>query len=601
MLATSSGFDKNSANRADIDVLVKSNGYALTNITNGTTILEPSDYTVTGSVYTIHKDFLGGLTEGSTLLGFDFGSITIPLTISVKDTSGSDIGKQVLAPNDGWGSHTTGTTGGAAAAPENIHTVTKRSELIHALGNLSAAPKIVYIEGTIDMNVDADDNPVGMEYYQDPAYDFDAYLAAYDPEVWGRTSVPSGPLETARAKSENNQGNNIKINVGSNTTIVGLPGSQAKIVGGSLNLQNADNVIIRNIEFQNTFDYFPQWDPTDGDSGNWNSAFDAVSIKGSAHVWFDHNTINDIGGLDDPDDQYFGRKYQQHDGALDITNGSDLITVSYNYFHDHDKTTLVGGSDSFTGDAGKERITFHHNYYQNAGQRAPRVRFGQVHLYNNYYEGTTTHPTNPFGYAIGVGFESQVYAQNNYFANDAGLSPSSLIQVLGGTAFTDEGTMLNGENVDISESYGTLQSVNWTPALYTSMDRTVDVPAIVIAQAGAERTQSGDIYAPIWNAGNLTATDVNKTGMTLTWTAATDNIGVTGYNIYKAADGTYTEIASLGNVTTYKVTGLSKDTGYTFVIRAVDAAGNWSADGPGATVKTDHDNRDNNPGKEKRE
>ncbi|WP_307203455.1 fibronectin type III domain-containing protein [Paenibacillus harenae] len=123
----------------------------------------------------------------------------------------------------------------------------------------------------------------------------------------------------------------------------------------------------------------------------------------------------------------------------------------------------------------------------------------------------------------------------------------------------------------------------------------------MIAQAGAERTQSGDIYAPIWNAGNLTATDVNKTGMTLTWTAATDNIGVTGYNIYKAADGTYTEIASLGNVTTYKVTGLSKDTGYTFVIRAVDAAGNWSADGPGATVKTDHDNRDNNPGKEKRE
>lgn len=597
---TSSSFDKNTANQADIHVLVENNGYALTNIVNGAAVLGSSDYSVTGSVYTINKAYLVGLPEGSTLLSFQFGSVNIPLTVSVKDTSGSDISKQVLTPNDGWGSHTTGTTGGSAAASANIYTVTKRSELVEALGNVSSTPKIIYINGTIDINVDADDNPVGMEYYKDPDYDFDAYLAAYDPEVWGRTSVPSGPLETARAKSENNQGNNIKLNVGSNTTIVGLPGSQAKIIGGSLNLQNVDNVIIRNIEFQNTFDYFPQWDPTDGDFGNWNSAFDTISVKGSTHVWADHNTFNDIGGLDDPNHKYYGRKYQQHDGALDLTNATDMITVSYNYFHDHDKTTLIGGSDSFAGDAGKERITFHHNYYRNVGQRAPRVRFGQVHVYNNYYEGSTSHPNTPFLYAIGVGFESQVYAQNNYFAMDSGLSPSSLISVSSGTAFTDEGSVLNGENVEISASNGTLQPVNWSPALYTSMDQTMEVPAIVIAQAGAERTQSGDTYAPIWNSGNLMATQVNKNGLTLTWTEAADNIGVTGYKIYKVTDSTFTEMAAVGNVTTYEVTNVSKDTPYTFVIKAVDAAGNQSASGPGVTVKTDHDNRDNNPGTENR-
>ena len=129
------------------------------------------------------------------------------------------------------------------------------------------------------MNVDNDDNPVGFDYYKDPAYDFNAYLAAYDPAVWGKTSVPSGPLETARAASEAKQGNQIKINVGANTTIVGLPGSNAKILGGSLMVQNVDNVIIRNIDFQNAFDYFPQWDPTDGDTGNWNSAFDNITVK----------------------------------------------------------------------------------------------------------------------------------------------------------------------------------------------------------------------------------------------------------------------------------------------------------------------------------
>ncbi|WP_282938599.1 pectinesterase family protein [Paenibacillus sp. RC67] len=574
---TSSNFDKNSVNQADIHVTLQLNGDVLKSITNGATVLAASDYKVTGNVVTISKVYLAGLQEGITTLSFNFGTTSIPVTINVINTdTTSDLGKQVLAVNDGWGSFTTGTTGGSKASAANIFTVTKRSELIKALGGnnssnaSNATPKIIYVKGTVDMNVDDNDNPVGMDYYKDPAYDLQAYLAAYDPAVWG-VRVPSGALETARAVSETNQGNKIKINVGANTTIVGLSGSNAKILGGNLMIQNVDNVIVRNIDFQNAFDYFPQWDPTDGTTGNWNSAFDNITVKNAQHVWIDHNTFSDGNNRDDYNIKYFGRQYQQHDGALDITNSSDLITVSYNYFHDHDKNTLVGGSDSYTDDRGKERITFHHNYYQNVTQRAPRVRFGQVHLYNNYYEGTLNNANYPFLYAIGVGLESHIVAQNNYFMQDEGTTPESLIQVsAGGTEFTDTGSILNGVAVNIAQSKGGLSPVNWTPTLFTKVDKTADVPSIVKSQAGAENTLPVQVAPPAAPSDLIATAGIGQ--VSLQWSSVTE---ATYYNVKRSTikGGAYTTIATNVTGTSYTDTGLTNGTTYYYVVSAANAGG----------------------------
>ncbi|MDQ0890284.1 pectate lyase/pectin methylesterase-like acyl-CoA thioesterase [Paenibacillus sp. V4I9] len=539
---TSSTFDKNSTKQADMNMTVQNKGYALTTIKNGAETLGSSDYSASGNVVVLTKAYLAGLPEGTTTLSFNFGSISVPLTVYIINSDGSDIGKQVLAVNDGWASFTTGTKGGSAAAPSNIYTVTKRSELIQALGGdnsknaANSTPKIIYVKGTIDMNVDNDDNPVGFDYYKDPAYDFNAYLAAYDPAVWGKTTVPSGPLETARAASETKQGNQIKINVGANTTIVGLPGSNAKILSGNLMVQNVDNVIIRNIDFQNAFDYFPQWDPTDGDVGNWNSAFDNITVKSATHIWIDHNTFSDGSNPDDYSIKYFGRHYQQHDGAMDITNASDLVTVSYNYYHDHDKTTLIGGSDGFTGDIGKERITFHHNYYKNIVQRAPRVRYGEVHMYNNYYEGTVNHASYPFLYTMGVGYSSQIYAQNNYFKVDPGTKESALIGVFtGGTTFTDIGSVLNGVDVNIGLNMS-ISPVSWTPTLFKTMDPTRSVPSVVLSSAGAENTVT---LPPIDNTvpttmDNAPAGWVNN-DVTVTFTATDSGSGAA--ETYYTVDG----------------------------------------------------------------
>ena len=49
--------------------------------------------------------------------------------------------------------------------------------------------------------------------------------------------------------------------------------------------------IIRNITFQDTFDCFPAWDPTDGELGSWNALYDSISLRYTDHVWVDHNTF----------------------------------------------------------------------------------------------------------------------------------------------------------------------------------------------------------------------------------------------------------------------------------------------------------------------
>lgn len=73
-------------------------------------------------------------------------------------------------------------------------------------------------------------------------------------------------------------------------------------------------------------------------------------------------------------------------------------------------------------------------------------------------------------------------------------------------------------------------------------------------------------------APTLTATGTTQTATSLSWSGATDNVAVTGYNVYQGAS----LIASVAT-TSYTVSGLTASTAYTFSIRSKDAAGNISA------------------------
>ncbi|CAM5348733.1 Pectate lyase [Streptomyces alboniger] len=105
-------------------------------------------------------------------------------------------------------------------------------------------------------------------------------------------------------------------------------------------------MIVRNLTFESPLDCFPQWDPTDGERGAWNSEYDSAVVYGSTHVWLDHNTFTDGAHPDSSLPSYYGELYQRHDGELDVVRGADLVTVSWNVFADHDKTLMIGNSDS---------------------------------------------------------------------------------------------------------------------------------------------------------------------------------------------------------------------------------------------------------------
>ncbi|WP_090051842.1 glycoside hydrolase family 9 protein [Lentzea fradiae] len=79
----------------------------------------------------------------------------------------------------------------------------------------------------------------------------------------------------------------------------------------------------------------------------------------------------------------------------------------------------------------------------------------------------------------------------------------------------------------------------------------------------------------------LTTSNVTSSGVTLSWTASTDNLGVAGYEVLNGST-----VLGSSATTTLRLTGLTPDTSYSLAVRARDAAGNVSAASSAVTVRT---------------
>src|SRR5215471_14369070 len=90
-----------------------------------------------------------------------------------------------------------------------------------------------------------------------------------------------------------------------------------------------------------------------------------------------------------------------------------------------------------------------------------------------------------------------------------------------------------------------------------------------------------DTTAPTAPAG-LAASAASSSQINLSWGASTDNVGVTGYRVYRGG----ALVATLGTVTSYQNTGLSPSTTYSYTVQAFDAAGNSSAQSAAASATT---------------
>jgi hypothetical protein len=104
--------------------------------------------------------------------------------------------------------------------------------------------------------------------------------------------------------------------------------------------------------------------------------------------------------------------------------------------------------------------------------------------------------------------------------------------------------------------------------------------AVSKAQISFTVKSAADTTPPSVPSG-LTVSAVSSSQINLAWTASTDNVGVTGYNVYKNG-------AKLGTTanTSYSATGLSAGTAYSFTVAAYDAAGNISSQSTSASATT---------------
>src|SRR6202158_3642011 len=92
-------------------------------------------------------------------------------------------------------------------------------------------------------------------------------------------------------------------------------------------------------------------------------------------------------------------------------------------------------------------------------------------------------------------------------------------------------------------------------------------------------TPAGTDTTPPTPPTGLAATASSSTQIGLTWTASTDNVGVTGYRIERCTGASCTSFAQIGTTagaTTFSDSGLTASTSYSYRVRATDAAGNLS-------------------------
>lgn len=352
------------------------------------------------------------------------------------------------APKTGWAGQNGGTTGGAAAPSSAIYLVNSPSQMLAAIKAQGNNPKIIKLYGTIDMT----------------------------------SSDNGGPFTS---HDDQNVRNAIKL--GSNTTLIGV-GGDTRLVNASISITGVQNVILRNLNIVNPCDVGPVWDKDDGDIGNWNSEFDGVTISGSKNVWVDHNVFSDTPVTDNTLPVQNGKIKECHDGSLDVKKGSDFVTVSNNRFELHQKNNLIGSSDSTTSDNGHLTVTFNNNHFLNVAERSPRVRFGKVHVYNNYFEGSRTHAIYPHHYSIGVGYLAKIISQNNAFDIAGATSCTNVVTNPGSSsktgAMTDTGSLLNGAALNFAGKCSFSSAVGWTLPYSAPLLSAADVKQSVLANAG---------------------------------------------------------------------------------------------------------------------
>lgn len=250
----------------------------------------------------------------------------------------------------------------------------------------------------------------------------------------------------------------IELKQVSNVTLVGVGSAVFDQVG--IHVRDSSNIIIQNVTVRNV-----------KKSGSpVSNGGDAIGMESTVrNVWVDHVTLEASGG-----------ESAGYDGLFDLKNDVRYVTLSYSILRNSGRGGLIGSSES---DRGNGFVTFHHNLYSNIDSRAPLLRGGVAHMFNNHYLRL-----NDSGINSRAGARAKV--ENNYFEDSK--------DVLG-TFYTSErgewqtaGNVLDdvtwsspgGDTRPAGPSMASTTTVS-VPYAYR-LDGASCVPALVRATAGAD-------------------------------------------------------------------------------------------------------------------
>lgn len=172
----------------------------------------------------------------------------------------------------------------------------------------------------------------------------------------------------------------------SNKTIVGT-GRRPSIVGALTIGRGVTNVIIRDLHISN---------PTSRKKGA--EGFDGISINGGRRVWVDSCTISDCG-----------------DGAIDITEGADRITVSrckfqYSSPNRPHRLVMLALGPPKKKSKGRLHLTLYLNWFaENCDARMPSATKARVHSFNNFFDSKGNN------YVSNARRDAEILSENNVF------------------------------------------------------------------------------------------------------------------------------------------------------------------------------------------
>lgn len=296
--------------------------------------------------------------------------------------------------------------------------------------------------------------------------------------------------------------------------------------------------------------------------------------------------------------------YYENDGTiLDIYSENPNGTDPYNFTY----STNQCGSYSVEGNCyNREHIVpqslFNSNSPMVADIHFIRATDGKVNgMRSNYPYGKvgsasfTSLNGSKLGTSISPGYSGIVFEPIDAFKGDVArmilyfvtryetqLSGFSTGNMLGGSAFpglqTWELNQLLAWNTLDPVSPAEIGRNNASYTYQGNRNPYIDHPEYVDQIWGTPVVDTQAPTAPT----NLTANNPTSNSISLSWTAATDNIGVTGYDIYFSNGTFYATVTG----TTATVQGLAPSTSYTFYVIAKDAAGNSSTQSNTATETT---------------